>query len=528
MTDVPPGPDERTKAALDRLVHLAQLPDSPAVASELAGLLGDMCPLDNQHWSKFARPAVAAYVLGKGGRAAEALLLALGVLGTNANEPLALDVIRQVRADVLKHAMKAVHMRRPDMATRGLTLIRHVLGGSMPLHEEEALQRVIDFTGSVRDRHVEDPAGERRPTVLYAAIWGDRFIDAADRYFFACCAAPGNVPELAAQHGPVTIHLHTRAGDADRIMGLRSVRALAAHATIEITPIPEEFFIPSHMWGLGMWNRAILAAVTYDGLIHARARHADFCQLGADVLLSGNFLPAAKRRLRSGYDVLVTSPIRARTSAILADLEARGCRHDHYFDVDSETLYRSSLEALHPFILKSFMRREPTPIFCDPVFFYFPAPDGFTAHGFQFHCCMFNSLLLPMDQPFDLHTLDGRLLSDLLAGRDPARMCYVHAQPPGDMYHVSLDDTEEVASFEEFELSPVGAVASATKWISRAEDVDFFPWAVQQRVTYRMPPGVRLALPTGCRDEASAVGEMVATFQEARSQLLSHVQSFRQ
>ena len=130
------------------------------------------------------------------------------------------------------------------------------------------------------------------------------------------------------------------------------------------------------------------------------------------------------------------------------------------------------------------------------------------------------------DIGFDGQTIDCRFPSDLLAGKDLTRTCYLQHHPPQDGYMVGLDSARGIAQFGDFEVSPAGVAESAAKWISREEDFGYFAWLLRQRALYRVPPGLPLNVPGVCRDEHEAVDEIVKEIEARRPEVVRRISRY--
>jgi hypothetical protein len=516
-----PGP-----LSVDELLALAEGPDE-AARQRLAPVLGDQRPFDNRHWSEFPARALVAYVLLSTGQQELAFELASRSLLAGKADDLSWRLIDNGCHTTLLDVVKALHRRRPDMATHRLRTTMARLDRVTGLDAARRVQVAIDFAQSASARWANPPAPHGRPTIIHLAIWGERFIDMAARTVLPCCLAAGNVPMLAA-YGAAFLHIHTRAPDVDRIRALPVTQALAQHARIEITVIPEELLTPPTPEFAPSWMRIVAALLQYDGLMRARSVAADFVPMAADALLSGAALSSAKQLLAAGYEAVSTVPIRSVTKKMFAWLAAHGYRRTLDMDVPSDTLYQANLETLHPFVRASFMRRTPTAITVDPVQFYFKTAQGFAAHCFHQLPLMVSTRRLPPDFVCDFHTLDTRFLSDVLAGLDRSRSCYVQHQMPGDMFCVGLDDEDEMAKFGVAELSPAGAASAITYWIDRYEDLEHFVWAIRQRFEHPVPPGLQLELPADTHDETTAVDEIVQRLTAQRIKIFEELRRYRQ
>lgn len=452
--------------------------------------------------------SVAAHVLASFGKINEAFVLAVASVRQHGLDELCAAAINRVREGLLRSAFDALLAKRADLAKTHLCFIIEKLGDMLDLPDERAaLELLLEIEAIDVSRDGQKPL-EGRPTVVKLGVWGDAFIDSAERNVLSSCLASGNIPALQS-FGPTIVHLHTRERHVERLRSLPQVRELSRHAAIEIDIIPEKLFIRSHMWGMGFWNRTLLAMIEYDSLMYARQMGADMICLGADMVLSDGCLKSAKHKLAAGYDVFLMSPA-LRLIEEKASLFLQGYRQGPALAVPADPLYRLSLEAMHPVMLLQFMRRTAQRFPADPHQFFFTSPEGFSARTFQWHPLALSTRSVKDDVGFDGQTIDCRFASDLLAGKDRAKGCYFYRDPPQDGYVVTLDTTRSVAEFGNFEVSAPGVVRSIEKWINREEDFDYFEWALSQRTQFRVPSGVHLDLPADCRDENAAMEEIIA------------------
>lgn len=508
------------------LIAAADAPEGSPVRQQLAATLGPFEPFPQRHWTQFPIRSVIALLLWAANQEQKAVQIAVQSVAASGMDEVALNVIQAARRKLYDSAMWAAHYKRYDIAKQYLDGAIRFVSSFADVGPERSLLDIMAYTDELARPPAPQIAPQGRPTVINLAVWGERFIRETETTFLPCCLAPGNVPALA-RHGTVYLRIHTRAEDVERIRALPVIQALALRAVIDIAVIPEKLLNGAHHAGKGMWNRLLFAAVQYADLMFARSIGADFLIGVADLLMANGFYGAAKRHLMGGRSVVVVQISRATSRKILEIMDQEGCRRDGCLDIAADVLYRASFAALHPVILQSFMRREPTRLPVDPIQFYVTTPEGFALHSFQLNVLAVAADAIPADLRCDFHTTDTRLLSDLLVGRDREAACYLERRMPGEMYAVSLDEEEGVASFGNFELSPRGAVDSIGKWVNRPEDVDHFLWTIRQRFEYRLPAGVTLPLPNDCRNEDETVAEMVAGLEQERPKLLDIVKGYR-
>lgn len=508
-----------------RLLALAESGEAEA-RRQLAGALSDQRPFESRHWSEFSARSLVAFVFFSMGETAQAGRMAMRALRLTPDE-LGARVADNVRASYFRSATKAVYRKRPDLARRMLAEVQEVLEGPTDFAEEKGLLAMLDFTAGIPAvRETPIALCEGRPTVIHAAAWGEKFITLAGRTILPCLLAPGNLPALR-MHGTPIVLLHTRAEDIPGFRALPVVQALEREGRVEFSQIPSNLLVPPSRTRAPTWNRMLIGALQYDALMAACRLGADFVPMGADALLSGACLSAAKTHLLAGKEAVVVAPLRSVAGHLMDKLEAGGFRRHAALDVPAAFLYRASLETLHPFIRDSFMRREMTRIPVDPVQFFFPAEGGFVSHAFHLLPLMFSTRGLPADIGCDFQTFDTRLLSDVLVGRDRSAACLVHSPLPGEMYYVALDEEAGVASFGSAELTPLGAAQAILGWINRYEDLEHFIWAINQPFVYPVPPELTGLVPADCRDEREAVAEVARGLQERRPAIFNDLYDYR-
>ncbi|HTY70243.1 MAG TPA: hypothetical protein VMH36_26555 [Alphaproteobacteria bacterium] len=517
------GPTQRPdQAAIDalapRLVELAGSPEESAEKAEVrAWAMANVAGLAGLPVMQLPFTSVAAHILASFGKINEAFVLAVASVRQHGLDRLCVDAIARVREGMLRGAFDAVFAKRPDLAKAQLSFMIERLGDVIDLIDERAGLRLLSEIEQIAAARSGLRGLDGRPTLIKLGVWGDAFIESAARNVLSTCLAPGNVPALRS-FGPLIFHLHTRERHVDQLRALPAMRELARHAEIKIDLVPETFFIPTHMWGMGFWNRSILAMIEYDSLMYARQIGADMICLGADMVLSDGCLTAAKEKLAAGYDMFLMMPA-LRMIEDKASLVLQRHRQGAALTIPAEDLYRLSLEALHPVMLLQFMRRTPQRFPADPHQFFFTSARGFSAHTFQWHPLAFSARVVPENIGFDGQTIDCRFPSDLLVGKDRARASYVYQHPPSHGYLATVDNSQSVAAFGNFEMSPAGVVRSIDKWINRAEDFGHFAWALRQRTQFVVPPDLRLELPADCCDEDSAIEGIVAGMEGLRPEI---------
>lgn len=514
-----------TDAFSARLIQLVHSPlETPEKATVRAWAQTKIPELAGAPIAQFPFEAVVAFILSHLERLAEALAVSLLSIQKHGRDELGDKAINHVRSRLLRQAFDAVEAKRSDLARAQLLRMIEVLDGAATTIEERSGLDLLSAIAAIKGSRAAVQLVEGRPTVAKLGIWGDSFVESAARNVLASCLAPGNAPALA-RFGKLIIHLHTRERHVEQLRSLPAVRELLRYAEIKIELIPENLFIPSHMWGMGFWNRCLLAMVEYDSLMYARQIGADMVCLGADMVLSDGCLKAAKDKLAAGYDIFLMSPALRMIDEKAAPLIQR-YRRGSELVVPADALYRLALETLHPGTFLQFMRRDPQRLAADPHQFFFTTTDGFAAHTFQWHPLAFSARSVTEDIGFDGHTIDCRFSSDLLAGKDRIRASYVYQDPPRDGYVVTVDSMRNVAEFGDFEMSPRGAVRSIEKWINREEDFDHFEWALRQRTEFRVPPGVRLVLPTDCPDEDKAIETIIAGVKNLRPVISRRIKGY--
>jgi hypothetical protein len=518
-------PQSDEQAAVEKLcAQLIRLANSPENGEEKADIRrwaqSHVSDLANRPLEKLPFTSIAAHVLNSLGKVSEAFALSEASVRQHGLDELCIPVINRVRAAILRGAFDAMEAKRPDLARANLSFMLDKLGDILDLIDEHALANLLSHVDAIRARRAGVRPVDGRPTLIKLAVWGESYLLAAERNVLCCCLAPGNVPALTA-FGPVIVHIHTRGRDVDRVRSLAAVRELERHAEIKIETIPEELFIPTHMYELVFWYRTILAMAEYDSVMYARQIGADMICLGADMVISDGYLSEAKKKLSSGYDMFMTSPLRVLDDTISAPLAHY--RHGSVMTVPADELYRLSLATLHPAMRLQFMCVPPQHLPADPHQFFFTCAEGFAAHAFQWHPLALSARSVAEDVGFDGQTIDCRFASDLLAGKDLTRACYLQRDPPHGGYMVSLDSARGIARFGNFDVSPDGVAGSAAKWIRREEDFGYFSWLLRQRAFYRVPPGLPLDLPGDGRDEDGAVDEIVKGLENRRPDIVQRI-----
>jgi hypothetical protein len=504
-----------------RIVELANTPeDHPGKAEIRAWAQQNVPGLAQRPVAQLPFTSVAAHMLASFGKINEAFVLAAASIRQHGLDQLCAAVVARVREAMLRGAFDALFAKRYDMAKTQLSFMVERLGDVVDLVDERAALDLLAEIEAITTRRAGQHPLEGRPTLVKLGVWGEAFVESAGRNVLATCLSAGNIPALG-RFGPVIFHIHTRERDAGQVRSLPAIRELERHARIEIAIIPEKIFIPSHMWGLGFWNRNILAMVEYDSLMYARHIGADMVCLGADMVFSDGYLAAAKDKLAAGYDLFLLSTPRVTDEKITNALEPY--RYGPALAVPADTLYRLSLEALHPVVSRQFMRQPPQRLPADPHQFFFRCTDGFAARSFQWHPLAFSARSVPEDVGFDGQTIDCRFPSDLLVGKDRDAACYLDRNPPRDGYLVSLDSARGITEFGAREVSPSGVAQSLEKWINRAEDFDHFEWMLHQRAHYPLPAGLPLDLPADSQDEDSAIEETIKLIEEMRPMIMQRI-----
>lgn len=516
MTDAP-APDQN-QALIDelsaRVLALAETPqEGPEKAEIRVWAQQNVAGLAHLPVDRLPFTSVAAHMLAAFGKINEAFVLSVASIRQHGLDELCVAVVNRVREAILRGAFDALLAKRPDMVRAQLSFMLEKLGDVVDLVDEHAALELLAEIDAITARRAGQRPLAGRPTLIKLGVWGEAFVESAGRNVLASCLAAGNVPALA-RFGPVILHIHTRERDAERVRSLPALRELARHARIEIDIIPEKFFIPSHTWGLGFWNRNILAMAEYDSLMYARHLGADMVCIGVDLILSDGYLQMAKDKLAAGYDLFLTSGVRVADEAISPQVSLY--RSGLALAIPADALYRLSLEALHPVVRQQFMREPPQRMPADPHQFFFTCPEGFAAHAFHWHPLALSARAVPETIGFDGQTIDCRFPSDLVAGKHYAAACYLDRDPPENGYLVSLDSSRGIAQFGNYEVSPGGVARSLEKWINRAEDFSYFEWLLRQRSLYRVPPDMPLELPKDSRDEDGAIAETIRHIEDMR------------
>lgn len=517
---------ELSPDAIALFINLAQSLDEADVRSQLEPILGDLQILPSRPWKEFPVRSVLALLLLRADQIQAAMTIALGSVSRTGPDEVAMAVITALRKKFYETATEALHHKRADLARAFLAANIKQFGTLLDATPERSLLSLMEFVAAAAAPSAPTHAPEGRATVINLGIWGERFIAAAEQTFLPCCLAAGNFPQLQRQ-GTVYLRIHTSAEDSATILRRPMVRALAQYAVLDVQVIPEPLLRGAHLFGRQFWNRFLIAALSYSDLMFARRIDADLMFGAADALLSNVAYAAVKRRLISGYRAVVIQPIRGIAGVVQKLLEEKGCRReDGSFDIPGDFLYRATLKAIHPFIVRSFMRRTPTQIPMDPVQFYFRTPTGFSLHTYQLSALGLTAKYVPADFACDYHTTDARLLSDLLIGCDRDAACFVeHANSGG--YIVGLDEVGEATAFGDFEMSPAASVHAIQKWMAREEDIDHFLWAVRQQFDYPIPSDIHLDLPTDCRDEGATIAEIVALLKDSRPTILAELARYK-
>lgn len=507
------------------LAAAADAPESSEARQQFAAALGDFTPIPGRHWTQFPIRSVVAFLLWTANHQNSAIEAAIRAVAAGGLDDLVRKVFEEARALFYDTAMQALHHRRPDMARMFLASMMKGFAGVFDFAPERSLLELIGFAETAIRPPMPRTPPTGRPTVVSLCVWGEHFIKAAARTYLPCCLASGNFPKLK-EYGTIYLRIRTRSEDMDLIRSLPVVQEIARHAELEIEPLPPALLAGTHLAGKGPWNRILFAASQYCDVMFARSLGADLMIGVADQLVSNRCFTAAKQRLADGVDAVVVQWSRVTADALRL-LDEQHCRHGTSFDIPSDVLYRVSLQAMHPFILQSFMRTAPSLLPQDPVHLYFRMPGGFSHRSSQLNAFAVATRRLPADLTCDYHSADTRLLSDVLAGQDRNKACHIEHGLPDDMYTVSVDDEKGVVGFGMFELSPASAAKSILKWANRLDDIDHFQWAIRQRFEYPLPEGVAVDLPRDCRDEEEAVAEIVALVEQRRAETLERLKGYQ-
>jgi hypothetical protein len=340
-----------------------------------------------------------------------------------------------------------------------------------------------------------------RPTVINVIAWGKKFTHLAADNVLACLLVSGQLddPDLRAA-GEVIIHLTMPRDDVDALERTGVLARLRMVARLEHRALSPAALMRAQ--ASNSRSRALIAWAEYDSLACARRLGADWIPLNADTLISNRFVPAVKKRLLGGWLAVAGAPFRTEREGFQQEAGARR-------DFSATELYALSLRHMHSVTLNYFLRKMPAALPVAPHQVLFTSQEGFVAHSIQLCPYGVDTRALPDRYTPDGMTVDVRLLSDVLRGRDFGTTCWIDRAAPGDAYLTSLDDAAGITAFGRLETSIAQVARSARHFMRYRRDLDYFRWTAAQRVVYPVPPTQRARLPSDCVDEESAIAAII-------------------
>jgi hypothetical protein len=303
-----------------------------------------------------------------------------------------------------------------------------------------------------------------------------------ERCGLPCLLTQGNIPALS-KLSPTRLEIYV-----DRALDPDLLRRLGECCQLAVVNLD----LPSDLPDSPIVARGILAQIEHASLKNAHSMGADWFFIQCDTIISNDFLSRVKLRLQE-YDAVCAAPFRTT----LEGWESIG----RPTDFDAATLYRFSLEHMHPVTLGYFMRNPPSIIPADPHQVFFSEKDGFSCYAWLPCPYGVNTAALPAPE-FDGMTADCRLLMPL----DRDRILY-QIDPPGEFYMTGLDKRAGITSFGDRPVTAETVVKSMQGFAKTPHDLDFSRWAFRHRTLYRGTPS--LGLPGDCIAEEAAVAEIL-------------------
>ena len=474
----------------------------------------DSSYLQNEH------PAIcAAVILSNISQWPDAMLASVYALKFDFSNVIATNIFRKANQHTISLAMDLCYSGHADV---GRSIIRRMIeiesllpdAINHPIGRQQAWLDLLDFHSSILNDHTTSINTIGRPHVISLPVWGEWFINKAAKRIIPCLLSPGNVPKLA-EIGTTIICIHCHASDIRIFETLPILHKLAEHAVVKLIPFP----ISLKSMTSAEDNRALIAVARHASMKFAKKIGADYSPVTADMLCSENFYSESKRLIREGWGIICDGALRVVDDEMERQIIQDQLFQDDTLRLSASWLYRAGFRALHPFVRSSFMMTEPATLPISPVVFYMKSDNGFIFHGFSYAMTTMATEFIQDDLKtyLDLHTPDCRMLSDIIHGHDPNRVCFIDQTPPGDRYLVHVDTIESISQFDmRRPVTPEAAVDDALSCAVRSWDIEYFEWLIRQSIHFCLPEelGREISLPDSL--SATAVVQRCLTALQER------------
>lgn len=398
-----------------------------------------------------------------------------------------LPLLLESRKNLFVMATQLCQHRHPRAAQ---SILERTIDGlrrlGQPFTEEKGLLDLIVWLRAAEAGDLPKWKVSGRPHVIDLPIFGEWYIERANQRFLPSLLSPGNVPALA-KHGTVILAIHTRKHEIEKIERLSSIQKLKQFVKVEYFPWEDSvarLLEPSDLFSSSLLGRFLLSAARHKMLLAARQHGADFSPGAADIIFSKNFLSECKDLLIQGKVAAIDTCPRVVDSKLALSLKPD---EEGVLAIEAEALYRAELLAYHPHFWASFMRQTPSTISVDPVLFNISSDQGFSMFAFQYFVSAVNGAKIPQDLTFDFHTPDGRLTSDLVAGRDFSELS-VNRALPSKRLCLQVDSYVGESKFgSQYPVTPEEAVRTGLKWVSKPHDIEYFKTMISTPMTYHHP-----------------------------------------
>jgi len=317
------------------------------------------------------------------------------------------------------------------------------------LSRKEILESFIEYFSSATEI-VDIPAElSGRPHLITIPIWGDRFIELADKVLFRCLMAPNNLPKLA-EFGTVSVRITTLSRDIKRLESLQVLKLMKSLVDVQIVPFPR--FIDLIIARTGnVATRSLVRRMEsicdFEGNIFARKANADRSWLTADVVIADGYFYRLKLILLRGYNLIGSSSLRAVEKDFLFKVQSEKVLNGDAMSFQPSWLFRTAIQCVHPFFQGSFAKDSNFASVAQDVSAILSRTEGgFAIHCFQLSVVAIGAQLLSDNRRYDGLTCDVRFFLDSMVSHKDG-LLFTDPNLEKELVVIVLDTDNSFADF---------------------------------------------------------------------------------
>ncbi len=378
--------------------------------------------------------------------------------------------------------------------------------------EPAAAREMLDLVNYVdaqkaRITALPPPApGAKQPLLINAIVWGEAYTEPLFTYGFPSLLASGNLPNVAKDR-EIIIDFYTSASDVARIDEHPVTESVKRFAKFRYNVIPDPL-LAAQAHDATRW---CAGAAQQCSAFRAQQLGADLMFLCGSAVYSAQCLSRAYGFLEQGYEAVACLMPRTLETMTYGALNGHAAIEDGTIEIDAEALTNFIVENLHPHSLACFISAEEKYLSQNPVTLFFRTKSGFSCRTYQPSPLVIANSLLLHGFDLDYYTIDVRFLAELVGARAPDRVIKIVGGSDEEVAVTDVECTDGVPMqhYGDIALSLENCASGPLHTSTRAADLDYFRWALEQRFVYHSVDG-EVNLPSDGISETEAMEEVAA------------------